>query len=274
MLQSQESHSTESPGEANNYGEANSHVEANNPCDTDRVGEINHPSKTRITGEKAAIPHRSPIYSSLVPAYKAFWPAIAQRRIGEVLGSIDFQTGTKLLEVGVGTGISLRHYPGSISVTGIDLSDSMLAEAKERIRTRNWKHVRVLPMNAEQLDFVDNQFDFVTSFHTISVVSDPKQMMREIVRVCRPGGKVLMVNHFRSDNPLIAGVVDRASDITKRLGWRTDLDAQRILGDLPLRLDSRYKTSRVSLFTILMATCEKDDSWNERCRERELAAAF
>lgn len=204
-------------------------------------------------------PHRSPIYGRLVPAYNAFWPAVAARRIGEAIRALPIASGSRLLEVGVGTGVSLKHYPKDISITGVDLSDSMLASAAERISDHRWDHIDVQPMNAEDLQFEDSAFDIVTSFHTISVVSDAQRMMSEIVRVCRPGGKILIINHFRSENPLIASVVDRASDFTKRLGWRTDLDSQRVLAELPVRLDQRYKANPLSLFTILEATCDKPE---------------
>jgi phosphatidylethanolamine/phosphatidyl-N-methylethanolamine N-methyltransferase len=79
-------------------------------------------------------------------------------------------------------------------------------------------------------------------------------MMREIVRVCKPGGQILLVNHFRSDNPIIAKVVDSAGNFTKRLGWRTDLDLDDVLRELPLQLDRRYKPNPLSLFTVIKAT--------------------
>ena len=199
-------------------------------------------------------PHASPIYSNLVPAYQALWPAVARRRIDAAVRSLGLPAGAKVLEVGVGTGLSLESYPTNVSVTGVDLSESMLAEAEHLIETRGWNHIQVMPMNAESLTFEDATFDCVTSFHTISVVSRPDAMMREVVRVCKPGGRILIINHFRSDNPIIARVVDSAGNITKRLGWRTDLDLDEILHELPLRLDYRSKTNPLSLFTVMTAT--------------------
>ncbi len=201
-------------------------------------------------------PHSSPFYNHLVPAYQALWPAVAKKRIGSAVASLDIAPGAKVLEVGVGTGLSLESYPEDVSITGVDLSESMLAEAEQLIDARGWNHVNLIPMNAEELEFEDSSFDVVTSFHTISVVSRPEAMMREIVRVCKPGGRVLMINHFRSDNPIIARVVDSAGNITKRLGWRTDVELQQLVSELPLRLDDCYKQNPLSLFTVMTATCK------------------
>ena len=103
-------------------------------------------------------------------------------------------------------------------------------------------------------------FDFVTSFHTISVVSRPQAMMSEVVRVCKPGGRIMIIKHFRSDNPIIARVVDSAGNLTKHLGWRTDLDLNEVLSELPVRLDHRYKPNPLSLFTVMKATCKPEQA--------------
>lgn len=198
-------------------------------------------------------PHESKLYDNLVPAYQALWPAVARRRIQHNLNSLHIGAGMKVLEVGVGTGLSLDAYPTHATVTGVDLSESMLAEAEDLIEQRGWNHVSVQPMNAEKLTFEDASFDLVTSFHTISVVSHPDRMMRELVRVCRPGGKILVINHFRSPNPLIARVVDSAGSLTRHLGWRTDLNVDELLNELPIQVIRCQKSNPLSLFRILIA---------------------
>lgn len=198
-------------------------------------------------------PHESRFYHNLVPAYQAVWPAVARRRIQTNLSALEIASGSKILEVGVGTGMSLDAYPEHADVLGVDLSESMLAEAEAMISKKRWSHVKVRPMNAEKLEFEPESFDLVTSFHTISVVSRPDEMMREMVRVCKPGGRILVINHFRSENPLIARVVDSAGGLTRRLGWRTDLQMNQLLNELPIEIESCHKDNPLSLFRVLVA---------------------
>jgi len=227
------------------------------PSESGGGGEDRTAGRER-SGRGHAQPHRSRLYRDLVPAYEALWPAVAKRRIAAYVESLAIPPGARVLEVGVGTGLSLASYPHHARVTGVDLSEAMLEEAKQRIGTEGWDHIDVDTMDAESLEFDDSSFDFVTSFHTISVVSDPHAMMSEMVRACRPGGEILVINHFRSGNPWIARVVDSAGNFTKRLGWRTDLDIDALVRNMPLRVDDRTKSNPLSLFTVLRATAKPD----------------
>jgi phosphatidylethanolamine/phosphatidyl-N-methylethanolamine N-methyltransferase len=206
-----------------------------------------------IEDRSPAAPHASRLYRELVPAYEALWPMVARRRIRSVIRGMKFEPGQRVLEVGVGTGMSLTAYPRNIDLTGVDLSEDMLAQAQKLIDDEGMSHIRVMPMNAEQLEFEDSSFDVVTSFHVISVVSEPRRMMGEMLRVCKPGGLIVMINHFRSNNTWIAKMVDSAGSVTRHLGWRTDLSLDEVVAEMPLRLERRYKTSPTSLFTIIKA---------------------
>jgi len=203
---------------------------------------------------KKATPHASMLYRNLMPAYEMVWPLVARHNIWNSIHSLNIQPGQRILEVGVGTGLSLPAYPNHADITGVDLSEEMLGQANVRIREKAWSHIRVMCMNAEQLGFDDDSFDMVTSFHVVSVVSDPYQMMSEVVRVCKPGGRILIINHFRSQNPWIAKMIDSAGPVTRHLGWRTDLRFDDCVRDLPLRIEARYKPTTRSLFTVFSAT--------------------
>jgi phosphatidylethanolamine/phosphatidyl-N-methylethanolamine N-methyltransferase len=195
----------------------------------------------------------SRLYRTMVPTYELVFPLIFRKRILKTIRSLDLPRGAKCLEVGVGTGISLDAYPTDTEVLGIDLNPSMLQQAQRKVDQQGWKHIELREGNAEQLDFPDSSFDCVFAFHVISVVSNPRQAMEEMVRVCRPGGLLVVINHFRSSNAWVANVVDRADKVTRRLGWRTDVTCEMLVQSLPLEIQRRYKTSPLSLFTIVKA---------------------
>lgn len=199
-------------------------------------------------------PESSRLYRQLAPAYEAVWPLLARRRVWSNIRALGIPAGAKVLDVGVGTGMSLQGYPRHADVTGIDLSEEMLEQARRKIAREGWNHIHLRAMNAQKLEFPDATFDFVTAFHVISVVQNPRAMMGEIVRVCRPGGRILIINHFRSQRPWLAKMIDRADPVTRHLGWRTNLACQELLEELPLEVERQYKTSPMSLFTVLRAT--------------------
>jgi phosphatidylethanolamine/phosphatidyl-N-methylethanolamine N-methyltransferase len=198
-------------------------------------------------------PHRSTIYYRLSGLYEPVFAPFFQSRAQATIRNLQLPAGAKVLEVGVGTGLSLDAYPPHADVLGIDLSPEMLAQAHDKIARHGWQHIELRHMDACNTEFPDNSFDYVMAFHIVSVVPDLKRLMGENSRVCRPGGTITIINHLRSERPLIAASVDLLGPVTQRLGWHTKLTFEELVSSAPLRVIRRYKTSPRSLFTIIIA---------------------
>ena len=203
-------------------------------------------------------PHESKIYSEFSHLYDKIFSRFFCKRITSVITSLNIRPGAKVLEVGVGTGLSLAAYPTHCEVTGIDLAPEMLERAKQKTAENGWRHFRLLQMDALNLDFPDNAFDYVTSFHVISVVPDPVRMMQEIHRVCKPGGTVVIINHFRTTKPVLGPLIGALDPLTRRLGWSASLRLSEAFDGVPVRIEKRFKTSPFSLFTVVLAQNQKE----------------
>lgn len=147
-----------------------------------------------------------------------------------IIDALNCQPGDAILEVGVGTGLSLPLYPKDVTLTGIDISAEMLAKARARVRAQRLSQVEaVLEMDAENLRFPDNSFDKVIAMYVVSVVSDPSRVVEEMRRVCRPGGEICIVNHFRARNPLIRFLEGLLAPLAKLVGFHPDLSLEDLL---------------------------------------------
>jgi phosphatidylethanolamine/phosphatidyl-N-methylethanolamine N-methyltransferase len=128
-----------------------------------------------------------------------------------------------VLEVGIGTGLNLPLYPAACRLTGIDLSQEMLDKAVERVQTLTMPDVTLKVMDATSMDFGDNEFDRALATYTISAVPDPIAVLREMRRVVRPGGVLVILNHFRSERRLMGWLEDVVAPVCTRLGWKSNL---------------------------------------------------
>jgi phosphatidylethanolamine/phosphatidyl-N-methylethanolamine N-methyltransferase len=158
--------------------------------------------------------------------------------------------------VGVGTGINAALYPPNCTVTGIDLSRRMLVKASERLTRKGIDNVRLLEMNAEQLTFPDDSFDIVYAPYVISVVPDPVKVVREMRRVCKPGGRFIVLNHFRSPNQMVARIERAISPLTVHIGFKADLDLPGFIAQADLKPVSIEKVSFPRIWSLV--TCVKD----------------
>src|SRR4030081_1351390 len=160
------------------------------------------------------------VYENLAFIYDfTFGPALHPGRV-HAIQRMGIKPGDRVLEVGVGTGINASLYPRDCSVTGIDLSGSMLEKARDRVARKGIKNVRLLEMDAADLKFADETFDIVYAPYLISVVPDPITVAREMRRVCRTGGRIIVLNHFRSPNALLARVERLISPFTVHIGFK------------------------------------------------------
>ncbi|HXG53214.1 MAG TPA: methyltransferase domain-containing protein [candidate division Zixibacteria bacterium] len=198
--------------------------------------------------------HRSKIYSDLAPLYDKVFGKIFYPRLQRVIEDLNLPPGSRILEVGAGTGTSFPAYPRHCDVIGIDLAPDMLARARQKIRKNGWTHVKVMQMNALNLQFPDNAFDYVMAFHVVTVVPDPVRMIAEAKRVCKPGGKIVIVNHFTTDVPVLGSLTEALDPFTRRLGWRTNLRLKPFIEATDLTVERIYKLSKSSLYTVLVGT--------------------
>ena len=146
------------------------------------------------------------------------------------------QPGQRILEAGVGTGLSLPYFRSDAEVTGIDVSTEMLAKAKKR--AAKLPQVKaIVEMDAEQTNFADNSFDAVLALYVASVVPDPARFAAEMRRVCRPGGTIVIVNHFMSDNPLVRGFEKMLAPLAGKIGFHADFELDKFIdvGQLTVR---------------------------------------
>jgi phosphatidylethanolamine/phosphatidyl-N-methylethanolamine N-methyltransferase len=196
------------------------------------------------------------VYEKLASVYDyIFGPTLHAGRL-QALQRMAIASDDRILEVGVGTGINLTLYPRDCSVTGVDLSDSMLEKAYEKIEKNRLLNVRLQQMDASALTFPDDSFDIVYAPYLISVVPDPVQVALEMRRVCRPGGRIIILNHFRSPNPIMSWGERLISPFTVHVGFKSDLDLPAFLAQADLRPVSIEKVNVPRLWSLV--TCIKD----------------
>jgi phosphatidylethanolamine/phosphatidyl-N-methylethanolamine N-methyltransferase len=162
------------------------------------------------------------------------------------------QSSGRVLEVGVGTGLSLPDYKRHLEVVGIDLSPDMLEKARERVAEEGLDHVTGLhEMDAADLKFADASFDTVVAMYVMTVVPEPEAVMRELSRVTKPGGSVLLVNHFSQREGVRGWVERRMAPFADRIGWRSVFDMSRVQVCDDLELIERKSLRPLGLFTML-----------------------
>ncbi len=190
-------------------------------------------------------------YARWAPVYDLSFGKIADAGRVIAVDAINRRRG-RVLEVGVGTGISLPRYRRHLSVTGVDLSPEMLDKARDRVRRLGLNNVEaVLEMDAQDLAFENESFDTVVAMYVMTVVPDPAKVMAELDRVCRPGGEVYILNHFSKDHG-VRGLIEKVlAPFAEQLGWRPEFSQKTIMTQDGLQLVEERPMRPFGLFTLL-----------------------
>jgi phosphatidylethanolamine/phosphatidyl-N-methylethanolamine N-methyltransferase len=174
-------------------------------------------------------------YRRYANIYDAVFGPVLQPGRKAVMQALDCRPGQRVLEVGVGTGLSLPLYPPYVRVTGIDVSREMLERARKRVDRRNLAHVEGLhEMDAERMDFPDASFEKVVAMYVVSVVQEPAKLLKELHRVCKPDGEIFIVNHVRSSNPVVGTVEKSLARFSNQLGFHPDFELRNLVNGYAL----------------------------------------
>jgi len=180
--------------------------------------------------------------------YNALFGPVLQPGRKAVIEAMDCKPGHRILEVGVGTGLALDLYPEGVRVVGIDVSHEMLEKARRRVAKRKFTHVEaLLEMDAEAMSFADASFDRIVAMYVLPVVPNPGRLLAELHRVCKFDGEIFLVNHVRSDNPVIGAVERGLARFSDKIGFHPDFDLHDVVDGNEL-----MQIERVNLFWKVM----------------------
>lgn len=190
-------------------------------------------------------------YRRYALGYDLCFGAVLQPGRRAIIERLRCNGSDRVLEVGVGTGLSLPLYPRDVQVTGIDISPEMLARARARQRRHALDQVELREMDAEQMSFEDDRFDKVVAMYVASVVPSPVRLVAEMRRVCRPDGELFFVNHFLSANPLGSALEQLLAPLSAVLGFRPDLRLEPFVTESGLEVADRGTVNLLGCWTYL-----------------------
>ncbi|WP_425374213.1 class I SAM-dependent methyltransferase [Neorhizobium lilium] len=172
--------------------------------------------------------HQSRVYRHWAPIYDRVYRGLL-RDGHRTTATLAAAAGPDILEVGVGTGLVLPHYPAHCRVTGIDLSEHMIAKAREKVERKGFAHVKALRvMNAQHLDFADDSFDAVCLPFVVTLIPEPERALDECARVLRPGGEIIIASKLGDGRGIQGRIEEAVAPLVHKVGWSSAFRISRI----------------------------------------------
>lgn len=184
--------------------------------------------------------------------YDATFGRLVARRQQRAVYELRAMPGQRVLDIGIGTGATLPHFPKDVHVVGLDLSEGMLRIARKRASNGTALSCDLIRGDAMEPPFAPESFDHLLITHVVTVVPDPPKLISAATDLVKPGGRVVVLNHFRSTLPVYGRMVAAFNSVSLRLGWRCDLTFEDIFGhaDPRLKLQYRFKLQQFDFWQI------------------------
>ena len=218
-------------------------------------------------------PETGRCYDIWAGIYDRTFGALVHNRQIRALQELRPKPGDRVLDIGVGTGTTLLHYPDNITVFGMDLSGGMLGKAREKLQQKKLTHCRLVQADAMLPPFADGSFDHIVISHTISVVSEPSVLATWARRLLKPGGRIIILNHFRSPHPLIGRIERWVNPLCVKIGWRSDLSLEDCLQGSDLHVQYRFKMRLLDFWQIVVLTSDQPPQADSPARSRPTSAS-
>jgi phosphatidylethanolamine/phosphatidyl-N-methylethanolamine N-methyltransferase len=194
-------------------------------------------------------------YDRYAKSYDSWFGLITRAPRRAAVDAVNALPEARVLEVGVGTGLALPLYAPDKRITGIDLSGAMLDKARQRAAALRLRHVEdLLEMDAQATSFDTGSFDVAVAMFVASVVPDPQALVKELHRVVRPGGKIILVNHFARESGPMWWVERAMAPASRLLGWHPDIRMEHVFGPEDCKAAKTTDQSPLGLFRLVELT--------------------
>lgn len=198
----------------------------------------------------------SRVYDLWARVYDSTFGRLVDRRQRCAQAMLGVEPGHRILDLGVGTGATLLRYPATVTVVGLDLSGGMLSQARRKVLEQGLRPCHLVQGDAMLPPLREGSFDRILISHTVSVVPEPEKLMAWACRLLKPGGSIVLLNHFLSQSPVIGWFEHVLNPFFVRIGWRSDLALEACLEGSGLHVHDRFRLSRVDFWQLVVLRAE------------------